>query len=492
MKFEEFKKYKKIAESKDPQLLGNFPDAAKIYQWMEDNDRIDEGFWGAVWSWLKRNFSITARRLHSLADEYEQELTAEIQAEYGKLKDAKDLNSKFRRSFAGRIAEDIEDKMELIAADDDDYRELVRTLINKKKLKVKKKMLQEFSGRMDPEDVGEIDGEIDGDLRNADSAYERAIKKISRDKQEIFREASKELSTKISSEKSKYNEIGYDTTEKVQKLVQLIIYYQNALSEQGKEDLTTKSIQKTLANFYKFVIEGAKKLERGSIKKDEAVAAIIKATEYYLKSEKPQPLEKLGAAVFKMAEDDVKGKGTPAPVPAPVIDKVEDEVTTEVTPVVMTDKDVDKTITTAASDTGEDKPKVEDIVKEIEDSVKTYFDTELPALREELSTKVDAFNSMKVEDREKKMEEFGYKNVAGDKIPDPTVEDMKSLFSDLTKVAGAVVPYFGIEKGKRSKAFYLIINFMFEIFAIKKNTTGTLTSADIDLIAKSINQKYAK
>jgi hypothetical protein len=69
---------------------------------------------------------------------------------------------------------------------------------------------------------------------------------------------------------------------------------------------------------------------------------------------------------------------------------------------------------------------------------------------------------------------------------------MKSLFTDLTKVAGAVVPYFGIEKGKRSKAFYLIINFMFEIFAIKKNTTGTLTSADIDLIAKSINQKYAK
>jgi len=495
MKFEEFKKYKKIAESRDPKLLGSYPEAAKIYQWMEDNERIDEGFWGAIWSWLKRNFSPTAMKLHKLADEYEKELTAEIQAEYGKLKNAKDLNSKFRRSFAGRIADDIEDKMELIASDDDDYRELVRTLVNKKKLKVKKKMLVEFSNKMDPEDVEELENDTDSEIRSADAAYNSAIKKISRDKQEIFREATSKLNSKISSDKSKYGALGFTTTEKVQELIKIIIYYQNALADTGKDDFTIKAMEKTLAAFLKFVTEGSKKLEGPKVSKNEATAAIVKATLSLMKAEKPQPIEKLGAQVYKKAEDSVKGKKSASTEkddeaePA-TVGSVKDEVTTPETTEIITKVEVEKTIRKAEDETEKSEPTTDDVIKEIEDSVKTYFENEKDTFKEELSDKVKAFNKLSDSERMKIAKEYNYFLGSDNKLTLPKDSDMIILFKNLIEVAGMIVPYFNLQKGKRSRAFYLTTSYMFEIYGVRKNIAGEVDPADIAKIVNNIKEKY--
>lgn len=489
MKLEEFRQYKNILES-DVEMLSIYPEAERVYRWMEKTGRIDESFWGAIWSWLKRNFSPTARKLHSLAEDYEKELTSEIEAEYGRLKNSKDLESQFRRSFAGRVADDIEDKMLLVAGDDDDYRELARVLVNKKKLRVKKKMLVQFSGRMDPEDVKGLEDEIKRDMDKAESDYERVVMKISRDKREQFKEISQDLHNRIIGTKRKFEELGYTSNEKIERLVRMVIYYQNALEVQQNGSFTVKASRKTLDDYLTFVLDIAKKLERGKVSKDEAILATVKAAEYYMKSEKPQTFDKMSAAVFKRAEDKLKAESESNSSTDSEEDEARERVTTSHTEDIMSRSDVEAAVDDAAEDTGKKTPSADEIVQEIKASVRDYFSQRATSFREEIALKVQHFNGLSTEERKKSVSKLDYELDANNKLSRPTVEDMEVLFKNLVQIAGAIVPYFNIDNGKRSKSFLLALDYMFEIYAVKKDPTGKLLQADIDTILDNMKEKY--
>jgi hypothetical protein len=496
MKFEEFKKYKKIAESQSNESFESFPDAAKIYAWMEETGRIDEGFFSAIWNWLKRNLSPTARKIHNLADQYEKELTAEIQAEYGKLKNSKDLEAKFRRSFAGRIAEDIEDKMYLIASDDDVYRELVRTLVNKKKLKVKKAMLEEFSGKMDPEDVDDIRSDVDRDSKTASEDYEKSLKGAMSKNPDVFKEATEVLRKKITGA-SAYIALGYDNSEKVQRIVGILLTYQNQLAEQKKADFTTKAIEKTLKSFLDFVMAGARKLEKGKVTKEMAIKFIVKATEEMMLDDKPVVFSKMESQVYKKAEEKAKEavakeeavkpkeeKGSPAEEE----DKAKEEVTTEYTPDILKDDEVEKTVHFAAEET--DDATEEEIVKEINDGVKEYYTDNGKTLLEDLNKKIEEFNNQEEKDRIKQMGSFEYSLNYKHLLDKADMRDMEVLYKNLIYMAGSIVPYFNFKKGKRTRAFYLTLSYIFEIYAVKKDPTGKLSPSDAEAISANIKEKY--
>ena len=132
MKIDEFQKYRRIVESEKSTHFFKDENLSRVHKWLDESGRLDEGILSGIWSWLKRNFSVTARRIHSLADDYEKELGEELRAEWKKTKDPKDLASKFRAGTYNRASRDIAERMEILAEDDQDYRELVRTISNKK------------------------------------------------------------------------------------------------------------------------------------------------------------------------------------------------------------------------------------------------------------------------------------------------------------------------------------------------------------------------
>jgi hypothetical protein len=495
MKFEDFKKYKKIAESQDFEALQEFPEAEKVYNWMEETGRIDEGFWGAIWSWLKKNLSPTARKIHSLANEYEKELESEMQAEYGKLKNSKDLDAKFRRSFAGRVAEDIEEKMQIIAGDDDDYRELVKTLVNKKNLAVKKRLLKELIGKADPDDEEVFNGTRDwlaGQEAEAEKSYKSALDKTMHQNPNAFKESTEILRKKITGNKE-FIEMGYDTSEKVQKIVQKLLVYQNGLSDQGKADFTVKAIETTLKNFKEFIISGAKKLESSKVSYKQALAAIVEATEKRLVSNKPVVFSKMQSEVFREAENKIKALTASAKPEVPSTDaekEVEKEVTGPLTGEIIEPEEVEKTIHKAATETGSKKPSEEEIIDELNDAVKTYFENNLKFFVEEITKRVERFNKLSETERNAQKGEFDYILNTDNKLEMPEEKDINALYKNLLQVAGKIVPFYNLEKGKRSKAFYMVLDFMFEIYAIKKNSTGDLSSKDIDTLVENIKEKY--
>ena len=492
MTIEEFKRYKKIAESKDYELLNTFPEAQKVYQWMEDTGRVDEGFWGAVWSWLKKNFSPTARKLHKLANDFEKEYTAESRAEYGTMKNSKDLAAKFRRSFAGKVSEEIEEKMSIVAGDDDDYRELSRLLINKKKLKVKKSMIIEFSGNLDPEDAEEMIQDTTKKESVNDSKMDGVIRKLTN--QPKIKEINEELRKKVFSSKNTYAELGYDTTEKLEKLIGVIICYQNALEIKGKVEFNSKTAKKTLDDFAKFVIEGARKIQKGNITKQQAISAIVNVTETMMKDENPLTFEKMRSEVYKRAEDSLKNttKRENTSTNADAENDAKEEVTGPATPTIISDNVVKNTIKDAAEETGEKTPTSEEIVEEIKQAAKNYFEENSDKILKELTKNVEDFNSLSEENRKNEQNKFNYDLDKNNKLKIPTPESIKSLFNNFTQLAGAIVPYFNMKKGQSSRAFIIAKHYRFEIYAVKKNEKGELTQNDIDTIIYNIKKKYPK
>jgi len=502
MKFEEFKKYKTLIESQDTEILQQFPEAEKVYNWMEETGRIDEGFWSAIWGWLKRNLSPTGRKLHNLANEYEKELTEEYRAEYGKIR-YKDLDSRFRSSFAGRMSEDIEDKMTLIAGDDEDYRTLVRALINKKKLKVKKSILQEIAGRVDPDEtdpdgyIRRLGDEFDSDYSKADAEYKKALSKTMTESPDTFKKMTEMMRKKVTGSKA-WVEMGYSSSSKVQAIVQKLIIYQNNLSKLGTVDFTVKAMETTLKNFVKFIEEGARKIKTSSISMEEAKALFAEAVESFLVKDKPVVFEKISSEALKIAKSRAEKKnaktGTSATSSSDSSDdaeaEAEEEVTGPLTPEILEPEDVEKTVKAAAKETGEKTPSSEDIVEEINSSVKNYFKDNRDLFLRELVDKVEKFNKLSDSERSTQKSEFDYQLDKENKLTVPTASNMEGIYKNLLLVAGSIVPYYNLEKGKRSKAFYFAIDFMFEIYAIKKETSGEMNTSDLKKLTNNIKEKY--
>jgi len=495
MKLDEFKKYRKIAESAN---LQEYPEAERIYKWMEESGRIDEGFWGAIWSWLKRNFSVTARRLHKLANEYEKELTAESRAEYGAMKDSKDLAVKFRKSWAGRVSDEIRDKMDIIASDDSDYRELVRTLINKKNLEVKTAMIKEFSGQMDEEDIDNVKSWLSKETSDAENAYSNAVRKLSKTKEGSFKTVSLALNKKINAKRKTYSDIGIKTTKEIEDFISMIIYYVNALSEKNdKIELNEKTANIIMNNYLNVVIELSKKVETSEISKEDAIDAVRHSLDKALKSNKPEEIDKLKSQVLKEASDSLSQKkgddnDEDTEDDDEALKAVKPKVTNSNTSTIVKDDDVDTAIQTAAGDTGKQSPSKDEILKEIESSIKKFLSKNSKRYTTKLNDRITAFNNLKEDERIKLAEDKQYNLEADNTLKVVNEHTFQLLIKNFISMTGAIVIYSKLNnEDKIERSFRIILNnFLFEIYAVKKDINGDITSKDASVIIDNIKQKF--
>ena len=482
MKIEEFKKYRKIAESLNEETIEKFPEAIKIKNWLEQTERLDEGIFGSIWGWIKKHFSITARKLINLADEYEKELMAETIAEWKKHSDKDDLASKFRAGSYARLSRDIEEKMEIIAKDDPEYRELVRALINEKNLLVKKSVIRQFTGVLDPSISRRVNRETEKALKTATTEREDAFDAMTREGKQKYKSICDYLAQQINQRNKQYAEINIVSTDSKQEFIKIIVSYVNSLSEKYSDvKFDDKTTLKIANEFIDAVKEISKKLETKNVSYEKALEEVKNLLYIHLNSSKLLQISKLKTDVFKEAKTKLASSG----VDKDIISDVEGEVTTQNTEVVMSDDEIEDSIIDAADDTEEEEPTAEDIIKEIEASSEEYFSKNLKSYTSDLNNKIKEFNNLSDEERTK----FDYSLNSENELELATEKDVNILFDNLVTIAGAIVPYFNLKKGKRGKSFYYVLDYLFQIYACKKDPQGKLSIDVIDDIIENIKRR---
>jgi len=491
MKLEDFKTLKKEIEISKRPINEGVEDSMRIYAWMEKTGRLDEGVWGSIWSWLKRNFSITSRRIHALADEYGKELMEEGRAEFLKTKNPKDLSAKFRAGSYNRLSRDIEDRMEIIAGDDEDYRGLVRALVNKKNLEVKKALLEELAGKFDPDDFSSFTTEVDSDLKDADLEYDRKVKNLASDKRDLYNKILDFMEKKMVAQSAMFSEAMIRTSAERKEFVKLLFTYVNALSEKMKGvELDSKTVYSIAKQYAALVKELSKKIESSRIDKKTAIEMVKAAIDKLLKESKPLPFEKLKPEVTKAVQR--KASETPeSPEAGP--SSPEEVVTTAHSEEVIGKAGVKDGIETAAEETGKSSPTPKDITTEINDFLKTYLEKNITVFTEKLNRRIDKFNNLP-DDQKKTMAEEDYeidpKNFIDKKLTKVTPALVASLFGNFVDVAGAVVPYFQRKSEDDAKVCAkTVLDFMFEIYIVKKDS-GKITTEEMKKIVNNVKKRY--
>jgi hypothetical protein len=352
-------------------------------------------------------------------------------------------------------------------------------------------------GKMDPDELPgsgfpEALTKTEAEEKDADKKLEASFSKVTTQNPDTAKQASEVLRKKIKGQRD-FIEMGIDTDSKVQELIQKLFVYQKSLTELGKADFTVKALEITLKNFRDFVTAGAKKLSSNKISYDKAIVLIRKSTEKRLMDNKPVVFSKMQSEVFKEAEEAAKketeGTGTTGTGTGTPETEVEKQSTGPLTGEVLEPEEIKNAEETIVSRVGEEATK-EEIVKELDGAVKTYFNDNKKLFMSEVTKRVEEFNNLSDKDRATQQGNFEYELNAQKKLDLPTATTIESLYVNLLQVAGKIVPYYNLEKGKRSKAFYFVLDFMFEIYAIKKNDTGRLSDADIETLAENIKEKY--
>jgi hypothetical protein len=482
MKIEDFKRYRMIIESE-----GSIPneDAAKVEAWLRNTGRLDEGVWSSIWSWLKRHFSPTARKLYALADQYEAEYTAELRAEWTK---TKDLASKVRAGSYAKLSRDIEDRMDIIAKDDEDYRMLVKVLINKANLKVKKAMLVEFTGKIDDDDlISSETTKLSREEKEAERKEKEIIDKVSKAKAVKWEPIIDFMRKKIDENRSFYAQIDITTTEEKTEFIKTLCFYVDKLAEKTS---SIKFDEKTVYNMSKKYVELVNELYRkleDRLSKPKAIKKIKSVLKSLMLQEKPIAFERLKSDVLSTIERELKdgessdsksdGDTTPDDLSAEVVTPD----TEKVAPVPVPDM-----VDVAKDNTGKTKPSPKQVDEEVIEKVKTYFNNSSDHFQEDLITKVKEFNNSDAKQKEILKDKFDYSVDSKGNLPEPTQADTVALLHDFVKIAGKLIPYYLYNEKNAKFASMAVAEYLFQIYAIKKDVNKRLSDADSDSILKAI------
>ena len=493
MKIDEFKKYKQIAESNNSEMLMSYPEAERVYNWMQETGRIDEGFFGAIWSWLKKNFSITARKLMNLADEYEKQALEEGKAEWDRTENKGDLVARYRAGSYAKLSGDIQQRMDIVAGDDEDYRELARTLINKKNMEVKKKLLSDLEGKIDPEYKDELDeaiGDIEKKLKSINAEFEKQVRNLASDKKVLLEKVKSRLRGKLSG--GKFRSLGLNTEEKRTRFVQMIFGYVNFLSEKpgSTVKLDVETVEKFSENYARFVRELSTEYKERAGSEEEAVDLVRKALDPLMKNVNPEYFHDLKdrtkKRIEKMIEDKPKGKHEE--------DDDEDDVEFEVKKKVVTDHsedfldddkaNIDKAIKKAAKQA--DSNKADDIADEIKTRVEKYFRNNIAYYVEFLNKEIEKYKKYPDEKKKKIQSNFKF-SIDEKQMKDVDEKDVEKLLVSYLDIVGRIVPYFQLKVEKdKDNLRRTADEFIFVIYAIKG--TGEISDDEAEKIALAVRK----
>jgi len=489
MNIDEFNKYKRIVESSSPEMLDGNEEAMKVYTWMEESGRIDEGFFGAIWSWLKRNFSPRARRIYKLADEFGRELKKEMEAEFGRKADSKDMAAQMRSSWAGRISGDIQEKMEIEAGDDDDYRELVRLLVNKKTLEGKKEMLKYLDKGL----ARTIRNEVTADQKANEKGIADLEKKFTVNEKKELEDMRKHLLSEVDKYKTILS-VAFKDNSSLIKFSDAFSSWVLALSKvpRTKIKFDINSVDSNLRDVIRFTETESKRIA-GGYGVNAAITAILNGFIKNFSAPDPMELSKIKSIVSDYAKDQLektKTKTDDSPDESgDDTEEVKDDLTTSITSKILSDDEVDTAINTAKKSTGESKPTNEDVIDAVNDYLESKVLTaNLQHYTDLLNKKIEKFNKSSDADKTSAIKNYSYSLEKGNVLPLASTANVKSLLKNFMQIVGEIVPYY-LKKGDDEDRKYLttvVMLFIFEIYAVKKDSAGSIDNAEATKIVQNI------
>ena len=487
MKLDEFIRYKQEIETSNvSESLDK--DALKVYSWMEETGRIDEGILGSVWTWLKRNFSPTSRKLHNLADEFGVEIKKEMQAEFDKREDSKNLAAQMRASWAGKISGDIRDRMDIIASDDDDYRKLVTYLINKKTYAAKREMLK----YLDTVDATEIGRKINKDEKENDIAGRKVMQSLTRDGVKKMNDLIAHLRKEVDKYRSILG-IRFKSNSESEKFIKLVVEYlfrtqakypkKVSLDEKG-----SSAYLKSIVNMIENISNSFKNLANSQ---EEVIQVTIDELMKIFKEEKRDafdlPTLENNVREFVKAKlqdnEDVEDSHTPKNIK----DAVKDDLTTDDTETIIAPDNVDTAIDTAAKKSaGDDAESIED---EVKSAIDKWFKQNEDYLIDMLNDKIDDFNNLSSDEKKKAIDKFEYDLDNNGTMKKVSTADAEDLFRNFIQLAGAITPYYANIDDKK-RMIKVIAQFIFEIYAVRKDLDKNMNSNDANTIMEIMKTKY--
>jgi hypothetical protein len=492
MNIDEFNKYKRLLESSSPEMLSGNEDAMRVYAWMEESGRIDEGFFGSIWSWLKRNFSPRARRIYRLADDFGRELKKEMEAEFGRKADSKDMAAQMRSSWAGRISGDIKEKMEIEAGDDDDYRELVRLLINKKTLEGKREMLKYLDKGL----AKTVRVELDNEQQKNDKALKEQYDKFTVNEKKELEDIRKHLTSEVEKYRNTLS-IAFKDSSSLNVFIEAFSSWMLASSkvQKSKVKFDISTVDLILRDIIKFTESESKRIA-GGYGVNTAITAILKGFIKSFTEPNPMELSKIKTTVSEYAKEQLekttskKDDSTEDQDDANDEDEnVKDDLTTPVTSKIISDDEVDTAIDKAKKSTGESKPTNEDIIEAVNGYLESKVLTaNLQYYTDVLNKKIEKFNKLNDADKTAAIKDYSYKLEKGNILPLATTSDVKSLLKNFMQIVGEIVPYY-FKRGDEEDRKYLttsIMLFIFEIYAVKKDVSGSISDAEATKIAQNV------
>jgi hypothetical protein len=483
MKIEEFKKYKRLVESQDLSLLTAEIDVARIYQWMENSGRIDEGFWGSIWSWLKRNFSPTSSKLHKLADEFGEELSKELKAEFDRKEDSKDKAAQMRSSWAGKISGDIEERMRIVAEDDPEYQDLVRYLINKKTLEAKRANLK----YLDADDQKSVDKDLKKKEEDNEKSKNKAYAPLLKEDKEKMEDLRKDIREEIKKH-MKVLSLAFPTDAERQRFVDAICNYSFLVSKKYRRGFDTKNTRKYLSDIMNFVSREGSSIKNPGVTSEDSMKAVLEQILNLLEDDKGLDVPRLLKDALSKAKDKLSKKDTESDSDS---GEAESKVTSSHTEDVISSEDVEDAIDTAKEETGKEKPTTKDIVDEIKEEVeKLFVQDNIDAYVLRINRKVKEFNDGDEAKRKEMMKDYSYSLDSNSKLKVSTNDDVKNMIPAFIDVVGAIVPYYQRKEEQVGVASKTAVQFMFEIYAMKKDHTAKLSSPEKDKLIQTIKEKY--
>ena len=493
MNIDEFSKYKRIVESSSFNVLDANEETMKVYNWMEESGRIDEGFFGAIWSWLKRNFSPRARRIYRLADDFGRELKKEMEAEFGRKADSKDMAAQMRSSWAGRISGDIQEKMQIEAGEDDDYRELVRLLINKKTLEGKREMLKYLDKGL----AKTVKVELNKEQQENDKALKEQESKFTANERKELEDIRKHLASEVDKYKTTLS-IAFKDNSSLGKFVDAFSSWMLALSKLPKSRVKfdINSVDSNLRDVIRFTESESKRIA-GGYGVNAAISALLTGfIKHFSLPGDPIELSKIKSMVSEYAKDQLessKNKGKESTdSDEENTSSVKDDLTTNATDTILTDTQVDSGIDIAKKSTDKSNPSDEDIISEVNDYLQTrVLGTNIQHYTSILNKKIEKFNKLSPVDKTAIVKDHDYKLEKGDVLTAVTASDVKNLLKNFIQIVGEIVPYY-FKKGDEEDRKYLstvIMLYIFEIYAVKKDDSGSISSAESAKIVKNIKEE---
>ena len=488
MKLDEFIRHKQEIETLDISESLTDKDALKVYSWMEETGRIDEGVLGSVWSWLKRNFSPTSRKLHNLADEFGVEIKKEMQAEFDRREDSKNLAAKMRASWAGKISGDIKDRMDIIASDDDDYRKLVTYLINKKTYAAKREMLK----YLDTVDASEIGKKLAKDERDNDTEGRKVIQSLTRDGLQKMND----LISHLRKEVDKYRNIlgvRFKSNSESEKFIKLVVEYlfRTQVKYPKKVTLDEKGASAYLKSIVNMIERISNSFKNLANSQEDVIQVTIDELMKIFKEEKKDAYDL--PTLENTVQESVKRKLSDSKdtedshTPEDVKDEVKDDLTTDDTETIITPDNVDTAINTAAKKSAGDD--AESIEEEVKNAIDKWFKQNEEYLIDMLNDKIDDFNSLSSDEKKKAIDKFEYDLDANDKMKKVSTADAEDLFRNFVQLAGAITPYYANIDDKK-RMIKVITQFIFEIYAVRKDLDKNMTSDDANTIMEIMKSKY--